>query len=214
MKITIPGQPISQARNRYRKVGNSIWNYDPLAKKKSFVRAIIQEEIRNQEFTTSFDSDQSFIVTLTFYMAPPKYCSSSDLNAKLWGLVNNTNKPDLDNLEKFYLDCCNSLLFPDDKHIICLCSSKHYSHQPRTEINIMANKKHNLNQLDPMTIFSPAELTELIDTCYLIKCNIPGLMSEAQDNHFNLISQWLTQISEKYSHKFTKIKRHAQKKDQ
>ena len=47
-----------------------------------------------------------------------------------------TKRPDLDNLEKFYLDCLTGVVFPDDAQVTSLHSKKEYASKDYTEIFI------------------------------------------------------------------------------
>jgi len=44
--------------------------------------------------------------------------------------------PDIDNYEKFILDCMNGIVFVDDRQVVSIRSDKRYTLNPRTEVNI------------------------------------------------------------------------------
>lgn len=46
------------------------------------------------------------------------------------------NRPDIDNLIKFYLDCGNGVLYEDDKQVVKITATKSYVMEPRIELFI------------------------------------------------------------------------------
>lgn len=104
---------------------------------------------------------QALKVEFTFYIEIAASNSLADRNLKLWGLTPCNIKPDLDNLEKFYLDCLNDTIYSDDKCVTELSSKKKYSDKPRTEIviKIMDEVKANIQMHEIMQIFSPDNLS-------------------------------------------------------
>jgi Holliday junction resolvase RusA-like endonuclease len=46
------------------------------------------------------------------------------------------NRPDLDNLIKFYMDCANGVLYEDDKQVVKIIATKVYAQSPHTEIYV------------------------------------------------------------------------------
>jgi Holliday junction resolvase RusA-like endonuclease len=52
------------------------------------------------------------------------------------GTIKPVKKPDLDNIAKICLDALNKLAFDDDSQIVALRVEKHYSEEPRVEIEI------------------------------------------------------------------------------
>lgn len=65
-----------------------------------------------------------------FYMPIPKSTSKK----KRLAMVYHTNKPDIDNLCKFLMDCFNGIVWADDAQVAELAAGKLYSEDPRTEI--------------------------------------------------------------------------------
>jgi Holliday junction resolvase RusA-like endonuclease len=45
-------------------------------------------------------------------------------------------KPDIDNLDKFLMDCCNGVVWVDDKQVAVKESKKVYSVSPCTELEV------------------------------------------------------------------------------
>ena len=71
---------------------------------------------------------------MDFYWPVPKSLSRSQKNMALSGFMIPTKK-DGDNCFKFYADCCQGILWPDDRLIRSGSYFKNYSTQPRTEIH-------------------------------------------------------------------------------
>lgn len=108
-----------------------------------------------------FKAAQNLKIDFTFYIEIAGSNSLGERNLKLWGLIPCNIKPDLDNLEKFYLDCLNETVYSDDKCVTELSSRKIYSDKPRTEIviKIMDEVKANIQMHEIMQIFSPDNLS-------------------------------------------------------
>lgn len=108
-------------------------------------------------------SAEFFDVRLSFYFPCSISSTTAQRNAKLWGLQKCTTKPDLDNLEKFYLDCFNGVLFADDSLVVTLSSVKKYSKHPRVEVEIVPNEyalSDDVNGI--LEIFGPDDLTNFL----------------------------------------------------
>lgn len=148
--------------------------YDPQHDKKNEVKLrfklALNKAFNNEDKKTVMEasnlaSDEAKEVRVIFYLPIPDSTPKPQKNLNLWGLVNHTKKPDIDNLEKFILDCANDILFPDDSMIVSLKSTKHYSNNPRTEIEVMSLKQkhygHNVELV--LKTFSPDELKEFLD---------------------------------------------------
>lgn len=175
MKMVIFGDPIPKTRHRCGCHGKFPVAFDPQIKKE-------MEPVRQQMlhlWNSAFDNPESamaqeahllaqgdtFFVTMQFYMPINKSCTVSQRNMKLWGITPCNEKPDFDNLAKFYADCLTGIVFPDDKLIVCGIAHKvRYSLTPRTEIDIMAKKDLTLeeNQLQVFKVFSPQDLKDFI----------------------------------------------------
>jgi Holliday junction resolvase RusA-like endonuclease len=180
MLLVIPGNPIAKARHRScQSFNGKIFHYDPQDKEKknvkSFLESLILKDHNIIDKTSISDkNDHSYSVSIDFFLPYPKTNAVVRKNRIAWGLDHMNDKPDIDNLIKFYLDCANEILFPDDKQIICLNSKKLYDSNPRTEINIMKVKKtyvsdeveRILEVLPPEKFFELMELINEISICY------------------------------------------------
>ncbi len=143
MRFYLEGPPIPKARHRYHSRGRFVSTYDPQQKLKEEIRANLALQVAK-----AFDSPEKedileasqiarakkIRVALQFYMPIAK--SLSKKKKDLLSYASHTQKPDLDNLIKFYLDAANGVLWHDDKIIHWICASKVFSDIPRTVIDV------------------------------------------------------------------------------
>lgn len=110
---------------------------------------------------------QSLVVTYRFLLPANDSDTLPRCNAKYWGFIHASVKPDFDNLIKFYSDCANSVLWSDDKIIVNGGWSKEFSENPRTEIQIMSKKELHVDKSveDVFKTFSPSMLKSFINDC-------------------------------------------------
>lgn len=172
MKIIVPGEPTSQCRPRFSRRGGRVLTFDPLANRKRAVKKVISDQleqaISSENRETSIEAsnlalDEFFHVTILFFISIPKSFSEAKRNAKLWGIGKHTSKPDLDNLEKFYLDCLTGIIFDDDSRVVRLESIKIYSDKPRTVIKIMGYKKSLGDEANGiLELFGPDKLIDFL----------------------------------------------------
>lgn len=175
MKIIIPGTPIAKDRHRCGCTNTrKPFTYDPQSKGK--MQAVRQFMIH--EFNKAFDSEdkqivieasqlsvaRSFNLTCTFLFPIPRSFNTAQKNALLWGIDPMDKKPDLDNLEKFYMDAATGVLWDDDCKVVVNHSNKMYSENPRTEMVIMANKDFSVDERvrHVLEVMSPEKLKEFL----------------------------------------------------
>ncbi len=217
MKIVIPGIPIAKARHRDGiKYGKRI-KYDPQQKEKQATRKWINRYIQ-QVFETGtavqvleasdLTSAESFTFDVTFYMPIAKSDTEAVKNAKLWGFIPHTQKPDASNLLKFYEDAANMLLYKDDSQLVHVSAKKKWSDQPRTEITIMPIKTTTADEVHILSHFSPEELYNLANIFMRLPritgiCSWDDLIKE--DSNRKQASAILSEIADKYASKLQKI---------
>lgn len=137
MKIVLHGTPISKMRPR---LGKNVV-YDPQTKLKLVVKKWMQMKVdeaikENAKEVSKFLSADAFDVSFTFYFKPKNNQSKARIKAKLSNLEPCLVRNDLDNMEKFYCDCANGVLFGDDHQIVKMSSTKLWSEDERVEIII------------------------------------------------------------------------------
>ncbi len=207
MKFVIPGNPIPQLRHRYKMISNKMIVYDPCSKEKSH----IIREIKKQIHTAFNGTDRTlavqahnltvseyFYVSLSFYFDVPKSTTKTRLKAKLEGIEKHTSKPDLDNLEKLYLDCMTGIIYSDDAKIINLSSKKSYSTNPRTEIEVFGFTY----QKNP-----DEDIQELLKNIFLLSSKLKNLRLEHSHEFQKIteIEQIISELEKFHSEKFSFI---------
>lgn len=206
-RLVIPGDPIAWARpaGRYRR-------YDSQKKEKELVRLQMLSEARKNGYRKQLEAIQEhYAVTLYFCIPVPRSFNTSQKNAKLWGFEVANEKPDVDNLSKFYLDCGNGLLWSDDKCIISLSSRKVYSENPRTIIEIMT--KQNLtvppNVEAVLRVFGPSQLKgfakHVKELSYLTEKEINESLAQGQARWLAWTALLLTRFAQAYADDLKKI---------
>ncbi len=130
IKITIPGNPIPQARMRLAKFGV----FDPNHKDKKIIRSMLEEFRTGEEIEYP---EVSFI----FYMPIPKSVSKRNLPVYESGFLRHDKKPDVDNLVKLYLDCLDNIILNGDQKVSLGPCLKLYHPHPRTIVFIESSSK-------------------------------------------------------------------------
>jgi Holliday junction resolvase RusA-like endonuclease len=147
-KIIIPGPPISYKAPMRTKSG--IW-FNPNSAKIKQVCKIIKELREGCLLSIGC----VYVVTMNFYWAVPKSFNQSKKKAALEGFIIPT-KRDGDNCYKFYADCCQGYLWPDDRQIRSGSHFKNYTDlEPRTEIHWIELNKERLAETSPPTTLPP-----------------------------------------------------------
>lgn len=136
-KLFASKRPRATARGKIVRV------YDPGSDDKKMVKEFIKEYILDLNFRNKISG--IIDVEFTFKFPMPKYIKENRL--KLYLAENQillpSIKPDLDNLEKFYLDCMNGIVYHDDKQVTSLKSKKVYTQNENGIVEIILNYKEN-----------------------------------------------------------------------
>lgn len=209
MRIVIPGDPIANMRPRHKRVGGNMWTYDPQAKEKCRVKQLIKQETKNYDH-----QNKACKVDLEFQLDAFKGVSKSVANMRLWhGSAESIcrNYRDLDNCEKFALDCGNGILWADDRDIVQLSSRKVYSKNTCTIINVEQIKEVKMSEANEKVFktFSPSDCDEfaadaerIATTIYDYKLNDQTL----RDAQMNAFAQLMIEFSDQWADKLKKIK--------
>jgi Holliday junction resolvase RusA-like endonuclease len=147
-EIVLWGSPLPWKRARAAVLNGSrkILFYDAQKGEKERIRKQIWEKINQIKSNSNYTlSNESLHVSFIFLLPISDRAPERARNAKLWNLAPANHKPDLDNLEKFYLDCAKGLLWQDDKQIVSMESKKRYDKNSRTIIRIVAKKDLNMD---------------------------------------------------------------------
>lgn len=203
MKIVIPGDPIPKARARVTKKG---FAYDPQWELKKRVCKYLEEEVcnfyakdRNRIEGHKLSTAEGLEINWCFHMPIPKSFSQFKKNACKWGFIEHTSKPDRSNLEKFYEDCANGILWKDDSQITKGAVIKKYcsDDNPRTEIVMNPIPRPNEAEMNIISLFSPKEIADLVQDAQSIPMQIDPSLSS--------IAYFISKISDEHGDKFKKI---------
>lgn len=209
MRIVIPGEPIANMRPRHKRVGGNMWTYDPQAKDKNFVKLLIRKEAENYDH-----QNKACKVDLEFQLDAFKGVSKSIGNLRMWpGMAQSIcrHHRDLDNCEKFALDCGNGILWADDRDIVQLSSRKIYSNNPCTIINVetIIGGKMSAEHEQVFKTFSPEDLDSFKADARRIYSYLPiGSCANAQMSQEQMAStaDLLINFANKWIDKLKKIK--------
>ncbi len=171
MIFEIPGDPIAQKRPRLTTRGKFPHAYDSQKKEHDSVSLILHNkfmEFYNASKESGLECSKLayadyYTIDLEFHLSYPKTWKQKDIVNYEWGLSVCDDNKDLDNLEKFILDCCKDSLVKDDRYITRLSSKKMYSETPKTVIKIMAMKNVSLDDksIEILSMISPKEFIKL-----------------------------------------------------
>jgi len=134
------GNPIPQQRPRFARKGNFVSCYDNQDKIKEGYKWQIRSQFREDPLEMPVGLD------LIFFMPIPQSLSGVKKRQMANGLIGHSKKPDLDNLQKFVLDCLNALVFQDDSQVCEIRAKKIYSNKPGTLVRVipLADSKRDL----------------------------------------------------------------------
>ncbi len=162
IKFCFLGKPIAKTRHRTFIQGKFLRTFDNQTKEKEKIKAQIVSEMRRRKDVIL---DAYLDVRIDFYFPVAESLSNIRKNQCLW--FHFPTVSDLDNLAKFYLDCCNSIAFNDDRQIVTLNCRKFYSHNPRTEITIMPRSKNVEEEVSTILgLYGTDELCSFIEIAW------------------------------------------------
>lgn len=134
MKIIIPGEPVSQARMKFKRIGSFVTTYDPKAKEKKKIR-------KDLEGLPALHPIPHPRLSFLFHMPIPKSTLKRDLPLYQSGLLKHDKKPDIDNLIKLYLDCLDGIILNGDQKVSLGPCNKVYHPTPKTIVWINETKR-------------------------------------------------------------------------
>jgi len=132
IELKIPGKPIAKARPRFARRGKFVTTYNDQETEESKFLWEVKQQL---DIKKPYECPIS--VEVGFYFDRPKSQFGTGKNA---GVIKGSapfyhiKRPDLDNLEKFVLDCLNGYVWRDDSQIFNIESQKLYveNTQPET----------------------------------------------------------------------------------
>ena len=140
MKLIIPGQPIPKKRHRtfVKKLKNGKFFQGAYNEQKSEESKFISFLMTQVPQGFEPISDPIYI-QLWYGLRRPKAHYGTGRNSgqlKASAPKYPGKKPDIDNYEKFVLDCLNGVVYLDDSLVVSCRHDKRYSKNPRTEIEV------------------------------------------------------------------------------
>ena len=129
MYLKIEHTPIAKQRHRTGKYGA----YDPQSDQKNLLKLYFASQMKNRGYSKL--PDGPILCSMGIFMPKPKNCSKKRLKLMEGSPV--LTKPDIDNIQKFYLDVLNDIAYSDDKLITTITCEKAYSDRPRVEIYLI-----------------------------------------------------------------------------
>lgn len=131
IKIIIPGEPRSLQRHRTTMCNGQQRQYDPQSKEKMVTKSLLLVEKQTKNWP-EMQGILGYDIKINFfcYRRP----SQRNLSEEELIKIQHIQKPDLDNLLKYILDCGNKILWHDDAEIYKIVTEKFWSKTPRTEI--------------------------------------------------------------------------------
>lgn len=129
LRFSVRGQPVGKARPRFSRTRV----YTP-ANTVYYERQIGEAAKAAMFGFPPVAPDVAFDVEIEAYYAVPASWSKKRRLSALQGVDRPMTKPDLDNLAKAVLDGMNGIVFEDDKQVVGLSVTKHYSDTPRVEV--------------------------------------------------------------------------------
>lgn len=136
-EIHIEGDPTPKARPRFCRRGSFVTTYKKRGEQaiEDEFRFKAREQLKKQGLHLPAPKDVAISISFECVFAIPKSYTKKK-RAELLGREH-TNKPDLDNLLKFYLDGLNGIAYTDDSQIARYSDScKIWGEEPRTRIII------------------------------------------------------------------------------
>jgi len=131
ISLDLFGDPVAKARPKFRRTGKFVQTYDPQEKIKEGIKWQLRSIYKNEPITTPVSID------IIFFMPIPKSCSGIRKRQMANGVIPHMKKPDLDNLNKFYLDCMNKIVLKDDCQVVEMRSKKIYSNKSGILIRVI-----------------------------------------------------------------------------
>ena len=125
----ILGKPIAKKRPRFARRGKyvAVINDQETEEGRTYLH------IRRQWTIPPLDCPIKMFILALF---PATKSSIKKVDAMLSGITKHTKKPDLDNIQKFYMDVFNGLVWLDDSQVWKAEVEKGYTQDPQTIIRV------------------------------------------------------------------------------
>ena len=136
LPIVPKGQMRSRSRAEMSKSGKSYamtYKAPEQKNREDGLKALLREKIASSENASELPTTCPVRISIVAEM--PKGASWSKKRKADPG--HHTSRPDVDNLAKQVLDCCNGMLWVDDSQVFSLLISKRYSNTPKYVIEML-----------------------------------------------------------------------------
>lgn len=208
MKIVVYGQPIGQARPRFKRIGQYVKTYNVQHPEVQCVRAVMLECLKDfHKFNdVRWPLDGVYEMHMTFVFEPTKSTTKSQTNLKLWNVLPHIQKPDCSNMFKFYEDCANGLLYVDDAQITIGSFRKLWGPESKVIIEIKEALMLEIDkaELEVMKIINPKEMKELSDDITILQKHLENSVGDGKDVYQRGMDQMTAIELEKFARKWSK----------
>lgn len=205
-EIILEGSPIAKKRPMIVRRGGKTWATDCQEHEKELVKFQLRQNYPKL-CENPIPKHVPLIVNFEFHLAS----NPSNRSIIEWGMLDHVYTPDISNLIKFYEDVFNGIIYHDDSQIVQInFSSKCYSNNPKTIINIMNKRQFPLseNEKKVLNIISPTEFKEFLKSCQLLTheyLEASEMVMTPED--MQLMIKSLGLFSSAYADKLKKIKK-------
>jgi Holliday junction resolvase RusA-like endonuclease len=207
MRIVIPGDPIAKARHRLTTQGGFARQYDPQEKEK---KAFSQKLLVHMNYRPPFKGPVR--LDLIFHLDALYASSKSVTNLRQWQILSaHESRRDLDNMQKFVMDCGNGILWPDDRCIVEISARKVYSKNPCTIINIETLSEGNMTAVEENVykVFSVDDINDFQAGIWDLYNNLPKYYfsdNSLSQDELARTARSMIEFSNKWADKLKKIK--------
>ena len=139
LNFIVDAEPENYVRERVVRGGQA---YNPKTDiMKEYTNYLLHQMSKEDyEYTRKLLSDESKTyyvkISVVYHLPIPKNDSAYKTVLKATGAVMHDKTPDIDNYDKFIIDCLHNVVYDNDKRLIYINSSKKYSLHPRTELSV------------------------------------------------------------------------------
>jgi len=147
----ILGKPIPWKRPAHKVLNGKVWVFDSQKKEKEQCRWQMRSYVPSGQLLTC-----PCAIEFIFSFNVPDTVSRATRRQMLAGEIKHFKKPDLDNMQKFYLDAMNGFVFVDDCQVEEINAKKIWSESEGTKIIIKPRHLHK--DLGPSTILDELDL--------------------------------------------------------
>lgn len=140
LRFSVAGQPVGKARPRFSRT--RVYTPTKTVHYEALIRSAAKDAMCG---FPPVANDVAFDVEIEAYYAVPASWSKKRRLSALQGVDRPMTKPDLDNVAKAVLDGMNGVVFEDDKQIVGMTVTKHYSDTPRVEVVVRAARPQEVS---------------------------------------------------------------------